>query len=306
MTQDISNITIAKPSKNISELISKNLEPFHNKNLKEKTILTGFRDFDEMCNGFKLGELIIIGGRPAMGKTQLLINFAINISKTVPVLFFTLELSDYQLTNLIISTASGISIKKILDQEFSYNQKNKIVQVENQLEANELFVNDKCTSSFSTFNSYCEKEIQENGIKVVIVDYLQLLTNNSNPIEKELEMSSISQKLKKIAEQYHICVIATSQLSRKLESRKGAKQPILTDLPEFGSILPYADKVIFLYRPEYYGFEKDGEGYNAKGVAEIILAKNKMGNTGKIKLLIDEDFTSYRDFENDFNTEALA
>lgn len=275
MKQQTYNIAIGKPSKNISELISNNLEPFHNKNLKEETILTRFRDFDEMCDGLRLGEFIIIGGRPAMGKTQLLINFAINISKTVPVLFFTLELSDYQLTNRIISTASGVSIKKISEQAFSYNQKNKIAQVETQLKDHQLFVNDMCTSSISTFNSYCEKEIQENGIKVVIVDYLQLLSTKSNPIELEIEMSVISETLKAIAVQYHVCVIAISQLSRKLESRKGAKQPILTDLPEFGSILPYADKVILLYRPEYYGFEKDGEGNDAKGVAEIILAKTK-------------------------------
>lgn len=289
--------SIANKSKSISELVTKNLARLHDDNLKDNSILTGFTEFDRMFNGFRLGEFVVVGGRPAMGKTQLLINLAINISKTEPTLFFTLDSSAYFLTNRFISSASGISSNKILHQEFSEEEKNRLAQVEKQFEQHKLFLNDKCNISFADFKLHCEKQIQENGIKVIVIDYLQLMSSKNNPAERELEVSFISEQLKGIAEEFNICVIASSQVSRTLETRRGTKHPMLSDLHEYGTIEQNADKVIFIYRPEYYMIEKDEDGNDTTGIIEITLAKNRNGNLGSIKLIRDSHFTTYLEFE---------
>jgi replicative DNA helicase len=126
----IINKTIGSPSKNILELIPKSLEPFHDKNLREEKILTGYGALDRTIGGLKQGELVIIGGRPAMGKTQLAINFAKNISETLPVLFFTLEMSEYQITKRFISSAAGVSIINDFQQDFTNEEMHNISQVE--------------------------------------------------------------------------------------------------------------------------------------------------------------------------------
>ncbi|MCC6635179.1 MAG: DnaB-like helicase C-terminal domain-containing protein [Chitinophagaceae bacterium] len=295
---------IAKDSKSIADLVSESINQLKSNSQNYNTIKSGFADFDKTFGGFGLGEFIVIGGRPAMGKTQLLVNLSLNISQSIPVLYFTFDMSEFLLTSRFISSVSGIPASKILQHGLTDEEKNKLSFVESQLSKHQLFVNDSCNNSLTTFKAHCQKQVEENGVKVIFIDYLQMMSSNKYRNSRELEISYISRELKNIAKDFNVCVIATSQLSRAVESRRGDKRPVLSDLRESGAIEQDADKVIFIYRPEYYGLECDYDGYSTAGLAEIILAKNRNGSLGSIKLLRDNYFTNFRSFDtykNDFS-----
>jgi len=288
---------VAKDSKSIANLVSENLKQLQNETHQGNAIKTGFKEFDRMFGGFGLGELVVIGARPSMGKTQLLVNLSLNISVATPVLYFTFDLSEFLLTSRFISSLSGIAVNKILQHELTDEQKEKIISIGNKFDRHKVFVNDSCNNSFTALKAHCQKQIKENGVKVIIVDYLQMMSSNKYRNSRELEISFISRELKNIAKDFNVCVVASSQLSRAVESRGGSKYPQLSDLRESGAIEQDADKVIFIYRPEYYGLECDEEGNSTAGLTEIILAKNRNGSLGIVKLLRDANFTNYRDFD---------
>ncbi|MCO5233719.1 MAG: DnaB-like helicase C-terminal domain-containing protein [Chitinophagales bacterium] len=296
--------SVARESKSISDLVSENVNQLKSNSQNNNTIKSGFADFDKMFGGFGLGEFVVIGGRPAMGKTQLLVNLSLNISQTVPVLYFTFDLSELLLTSRFISSLSGIAVNKILQHELTEEQKKILSAKSKEIGKYKIFVNDSCNYSFSAMKAICQKHIQEDGVKVIIVDYIQMMSSNKYRNNRELEISYISRELKNIAKDFNVCVIATSQLSRAVESRGGSRHPQLSDLRDSGAIEQDADKVIFIYRPEYYGFESDEDGNNTEGLTEIILAKNRNGSLGSIKLLRDNNFTNFRSFDtykNDFS-----
>jgi replicative DNA helicase len=295
---------IERESKNIADLVSENLTQLKEETHQGNAIKTGFTEFDKLFGGFGLGELIVIGGRPSMGKTQLLVNLSLNISVATPVLYFTFDLSEFLLTCRFISSFTGIPVNKILQQELTDEQKAKLASIGNGLNKHKIFVNDSCNNSFTALKAHCQKQIEEHGVKVIVVDYLQMMSSNKYRNSRELEISHISRELKNIAKDFNVCVIAASQLSRAVETRGGSKHPQLSDLRESGAIEQDADKVIFIYRPEYYGIDCDEEGNSTAGLTELILAKNRNGSLGKVKLLRDANFTNYRDFDeykNDFS-----
>lgn len=295
---------IARESKNIADLVSENLTQLKEETHQGNAIKTGFTEFDKLFGGFGLGELIVIGGRPSMGKTQLLVNLSLNISVATPVLYFTFDLSEFLLTCRFISSFTGIAVNKILQQELTDEQKAKLASIGNGFNKHKIFVNDSCNNSFTALKAHCQKQIEEHGVKVIVVDYLQMMSSNKYRNSRELEISHISRELKNIAKDFNVCVIAASQLSRAVETRGGSKHPQLSDLRESGAIEQDADKVIFIYRPEYYGIDCDEEGNSTAGLTELILAKNRNGSLGKVKLLRDANFTNYRDFDeykNDFS-----
>jgi replicative DNA helicase len=232
-----------------------------------------------------------------MGKTQLLVNISLNISVSTPVLYFTFDLSEFLLTSRFISSLSGIAVNKILQHELTDEQKENLASIETKFANHKILVNDSCNNSISALKAHCQKQIQENGVKVIVVDYLQMMSSNKYRNSRELEISFITRELKNIAKDFNVCVIASSQLSRAVESRGGLKHPQLSDLRESGAIEQDADKVIFIYRPEYYGLECDEDGNSTAGVTELILAKNRNGSLGTVKLLRDANFTNYRDFD---------
>ena len=291
-----------RESKSISNLVAENLNLLRNGRSSENVIKSGFQDFDKLFGGFSLGEFVVIGGRPAMGKTQLLVNLALNISTTRPILYFTFDLSQFLLTNRFISSLSTISAHKILQQNLTQEEKNILMAVESKFNQYQLYINDSCNNSISNFASHCKKQIEENGVKVIFVDYLQMMSSNKYRNNRELEISHISRELKSIAKDYNVCIIAASQLSRAVEMRGGIKHPHLSDLRESGAIEQDADKVLFIYRPEYYGLTLDEDGNNTEGLTELILAKNRNGSLGTTKLQRSSNFTNYRDFEG-YNNE---
>lgn len=287
----------ARESKNIADLVSENIHLLQAESHQGNAIKTGFTEFDSMFGGFRLGEFVVIGGRPSMGKTQLLVNLSLNISETTPVLYFTFDLSEFLLTSRFISSLSGIAVHKILQHELTYEQKTNLTSIAKEFSKHKILVNDSCNSSFATIKSICQKQIQESGVKVIMVDYLQMMSSNKYLNNRELEISYISRELKNIAKDLNVCVIASSQLSRAVESRIVSKRPKLSDLRESGAIEQDADKVIFIYRPEYYGLECDEDGNSTAGLTELILAKNRNGSLGTVRLLHDANFTNYRNFD---------
>lgn len=292
----------AKESKKISDLVSENLILLRSGHKGENLIQTGFTDFDKNFGGFLEGELVVIGARPAMGKSLLLINLALNISATVPLVYFTFDLSEFSLTNRIISAISKIQYSKVVNNDLSTDENDRLSLTEKELRTHNLFINDSCYNSMPNFKSLCKIHMQENGVKVIIVDCLQLMSSYKFRSNREAEVSYISRELKSFAKEHNVCIIASSQLSRATEYREG-KRPQLTDLRESGAIEQYADKVIFINRPEYYGIITDQDGNNIAGLAELILAKNRNGYVGEVKVRRNANFTSFEDFDgyiNDF------
>lgn len=288
--------TQVRESKDITQLVNESIKQVQDKMLPVNVVKTGFTELDRHFGGFLLGEFIVIGGRPAMGKTQFLVNICLNISTSNPLLYFTYDLSEFLLTNRFISSMTGIPIGRLLQHELTEDESQKLASVTNKFGKHKILINDSCNSSVSELKAVCKKHIEENGVKVIVVDYLQMMSSNKYRNTRELEISYISRELKNIAKEYNVCVIANSQLSRSVETRGGDKCPQLSDLRESGAIEQDADKVLFLYRPEYYGIEFSGEGESTAGIAEIIIAKNRNGSLGKVKLMRDSEFTSFRDF----------
>lgn len=285
-------------SKDMSVLIQESLELLKNGVQEKNLIKTGFTDFDNTFGGFSYGEFIVIGARPAMGTTQLLVNLAIKISAKNPLLFFTFDLSDIALSSRFIANVTDISSHRILENKLYNSEKDKLALLTGMFDVHKVFVNDSVSNSVTALKMHCQKRIEEDNVKVIVVDCIQMMSSNRYRNNRELEIGYISRELKGIARDFNVCVIASSQLSRAVETRSYPNRPILTDLRESGAIEQNADKVIFLYRPDYYGAKTDGEGNNAAGIAELIIAKNRNGLLGAVKIKRNADFTNFHDFED--------
>ncbi|GHV64999.1 hypothetical protein FACS1894199_04580 [Bacteroidia bacterium] len=253
-------------------------------------IPTDFYDLDKLlCGGFSEGEFVVIGGRPMAGKTLLLTLLSLNISKTLPVLFLSYELAEHLLFSRIISTLSTLPIEKILqrstlDSAESLLMKDALQQLENR----SLYITDK-RLNFDMLIADCVKQIEEHGIKMIMLDYIQLLCYSSNrKYNRDAEIDEICRKLRELAKKCNVCIVAASQLNRGVECRSGdAKRPMLCDLRDSGGIEEHADKVILLNRPENYGILTDATGVSTKDKVELILAKNASGSIGEAVLLFD-------------------
>ncbi len=281
----------------IETLALESINQIINGSFSEPTFSTGFTALDKELGGFSLGEYIVLGGRPSMGKTQLLINLALHISTQNPVLYCTFDLSAHILTNRIISSYSNIPIDKILQHNLSEQEQSTLQSAQQGLKQHSIFINEKYNNSLTSFRVYCEDQISKHGIKVIIVDYIQMLSTNRYRNNREQEISQISRSLKNLAKDLNVCLIASSQLSRAVETRGSNKIPQLSDLRDSGALEQDADKVLLIYRPEYYGLMYDEKGNNTAGTAAIFVAKNRTGRLGEVMLTRDAHFTNFRDFE---------
>ncbi len=293
---EYANTKIEEP-KDFSDLYNSNLERLKSPKDPDYVILSGYKDFDRFFGGFIPGELVIVGARPAMGKTQLLINLALNVSNNHPTLFCSFELSDFMLSNRFISTLCGISIGKLLQHDIAEHELSLIELKKKELEDKKLFISDTFGGSITGFSRYCKEQTEQKGLKIIFVDYLQMMGANKSRFgrEREIEISRLCRELKKIAKENNVCVIASSQLSRSVETRSGDKRPVLSDLRDSGAIEQDADKVIFVHRPDYYGFTEDFDGNSLKGLVEMILSKNRNGKLGSVWLKRNAEQTSFID-----------
>ena len=279
-----------------SELIGKYFNDFYQNTGNQNTspvIKTGLTAYDRALGGLFPGEFVVIGGRPAMGKSHFLVNIALNIAAEHEVLFYSLDLSAYMLTTKFISTLIGFHVNDFLYQKLDENQQKMVELSKIEIDLLKLRIVDRPIQSMNTFKALCKQHVEEYGLKVIIVDYLQLLSTNRYRNQRELEISYISRELKNIARELDVCVIASSQLSRSVETRGGDKRPILSDLRESGAIEQDADKVFFIYRPEYYDLNVNEMGERTRRKVELILAKNRSGGTDNIHLKVDPSYTTF-------------
>jgi replicative DNA helicase len=251
---------------------------------------SGFTALDTMTNGFQDGDLIILAARPSMGKTALALNIAHNVAvnEGLPTLFFSLEMSNEQLMNRFISSAADLDAQRVrtgdLDDEGMY----RFTQANRRLAQSPLLLDDTASITVSAMKAKAKKHMLQSRqpIGMILVDYIGLIQGKGD--NRVNEVSKISRELKHMARELKCPVIALSQLSRAVESREN-KRPLMSDLRESGSIEQDADVIMFIYRDEYYNKESD-----AKGKAEIDVAKQRNGPVGKVSLLFQSNITKFK------------
>ena len=259
-------------------------------------LASGFHDLDSLTQGFQKSDLIIIAGRPSMGKTALSLNIALNIIKNLklPVLFFSLEMSKEQIMYRLLSIETNISQSKLRSgklYETDWTKLNKIIKIMSKLP---LFIDDTADLSIQEMRSKIKTMIFEKSeVGLIIIDYLQLIQNLKFKTENRVqELSDITRRLKTIAREFNLPIIALSQLSRNVENRVN-KKPMLADLRESGSIEQDADLVLMLYRNNYYNLNEETIDDSGYSLTELILAKQRNGPIGSIKLKFDEKRTKF-------------
>lgn len=271
-------------------------------------VATGYYELDEITAGLQPSNLIIIAGRPSQGKTALALSMSQNIAKKkIPVGFFSLEMSTNELVTRTISALSKIDGHRFrVPHRFSDNEVSEIVDAIHTSYPYPLYIDDSASCSILELRAKARRMFSEHKIKIMFVDYLQLLMGNKNASSREQEVSSVSRGLKAIAKDLDIPVVALSQLNRLVESRS-TKRPMLSDLRESGAIEQDADVVIFTHRPEMYNekFLYDGKT-PSEGLAELIIAKQRNGAAGEwLPLQFAKQFTRYENpaIHNEQRTE---
>ena len=266
---------------------------------------SGFNDLDALIQGFQKSDLIIIAGRPSMGKTALSLNLAINLiqNSKLPILFFSLEMSKEQIIYRLLAMETNINQIRLRNGKLSQNDWIKVNKMINILSKLPLFIDDTSDLSIQNIRSKIKTLMfEQNQIGLVIVDYLQLMQNSRLKIENRVqELSQITRSLKIIAREFNIPVIALSQLSRNVENRV-EKRPVLSDLRESGSIEQDADLVLMLYRKNYYNLMDSNHDKKDENHIELIIAKQRNGPTGTIKLEFDEKSNKFNNIKNENTT----
>lgn len=261
----------------------------------ERAIQSGFTELDKITFGWKKGELIVIGGRPAMGKTALAISLVRNIAilNRTPIAYFSLEMSTVQFMNRFLSNVSNVEI----NHAESYTKKEQALldNAEKIIEDAPIFLDDTPALSVQELRTKASHLIREHQVKLIVIDYLQLM-NASGMIygNREEEVSLITRSLKALAMELNIPIIALSQLNRR-ENCEGidGKRPQLSDLRESRTIEQDADMICFIHRPEYYMIFQDEKGNDLHGMAEIIVAKNRNGKMGDTLLKFSSQFARF-------------
>ena len=262
---------------------------------------SGFTALDRVTSGWQPSDLVIIAARPSMGKTAFVLSMARNMAVThkQAIAVFSLEMSSVQLVNRLISSETELGSEKIRNgklQDFEWQQLHR--KIKSLVEA-PIYIDDTPALSIFELRAKCRRLKAKYDIKLLIIDYLQLMTAGSDMRgNREQEVSLISRQLKIIAKELNIPVLALSQLNRGVEQRTGdAKKPMLSDLRESGSIEQDADMVLFIHRPERYGITQDSEGNDLRGIADIIIAKHRNGAVGEIQLRFRNELAQFCDLE---------
>lgn len=260
-------------------------------------IPSGFTELDRITNGWQASDLIIVAARPAMGKTAFVLSLARNIAviSKKPVAFFSLEMSSVQLVTRLISSEAKVHSGALRSGNISHEQFLKIETSLGNLRNAEMFIDDTAGISLIELRAKCRRLMHEHKIGIIIIDYLQLMTTGGRSDNRQEEVAAISRALKGLAKELNVPVIALSQLSRAVESRGKNKRPMLSDLRESGSIEQDADIVMFIHREEYYGNFQDADGNSTIGIAEVIIAKHRNGETATVKLKFTPEYAMFSD-----------
>ena len=252
-------------------------------------IATGFTDLDYKTAGLQPSDLVLIAARPSMGKTAFVLNVAQHIcfKSGLCAAIFSLEMSKEQLINRMLSLESHVDSQKIRTGNLNDGDWESLIEGADIIAKSKLIIDDTPGISIGELRSKCRKYSQEYGLSIVIIDYLQLMSGNGRSDSRQQEISEISRSLKALARELNVPVVALSQLSRAVEKREDHR-PMLSDLRESGAIEQDADVVMFLYRDDYYNKESEN-----KGVAEVIIAKQRNGPIGTVELVWLPDYTKF-------------
>ena len=305
---EITNGTIKKGFDTANVLVKQAIETI--KSLKDKEgisgIPSGFTDIDKETGGWQNSDLIIIAARPAMGKTAFMLSMARNIAvqHKIPLALFSLEMASVQLITRMIASETGISSDKLRKGQMSDEEWQRLFTNVADLENAPLYIDETPSLSVFDFRAKCRRLVMQHGVKIILVDYLQLMTANSGKGgagNREQEIATISRSLKAIAKELNVPVIALSQLSRSVETRPG-KRPQLSDLRESGAIEQDADIVSFIFRPEYYKIttwdnDEDGGESSTENQAELIIAKHRNGATADVRMTFQKNIAKFTDLD---------
>ncbi|BDD09580.1 replicative DNA helicase [Fulvitalea axinellae] len=264
---------------------------------------SGLAALDKVTAGWQPSDLVIIAARPAMGKTAFVLSVLRNaaVDFNIPVSIFSLEMSNVQLVNRLISAEAELESEKLKKGNLADYEWEQLVHKTSKLTEAPIFIDDTPALSILELRAKCRRLKAQHDIQLIIIDYLQLMTGDAGKLSggqgnREQEIASISRALKGLAKELNVPVIALSQLSRAVETRGGDKRPQLSDLRESGSIEQDADMVMFLYRPEYYGITEDDFGPTS-GMGEVIIAKHRNGSLENVKLRFVGKYTRFEDLE---------
>lgn len=272
----------------------KMIEHLYDKKESITGVASGYKDLDEMTSGFQPGDLIIVGGRPGMGKTAFALNIGqhVAINNKEPVAVFSLEMSKEQLAMRMLCSESEVDSSRVRKGFIGRQDWPRLTNAAGRLAEAPIYIDDSSAVSVLEVRAKARRLKMEHGLSMVIVDYLQLMRGRGNAERREQEISEISRGLKALAKELKVPVIALSQLNRGVESRTD-KRPSVADLRESGAIEQDADVIIFLYRDEVYN-----KATPYKGRAEIIVAKQRNGPTGTVNLTFLSHCTKYADYSD--------
>lgn len=293
--QKVFSITQERPQQGLVPLSDTLIHTFqnietHHQGQALPGLLSGFYDLDAKTGGFQRSDLIIVAGRPSMGKTAICLNIARNIATTykLPVAIFSLEMSKEQLVQRLLASEAGIESTYLRSGRISQNQWEPLSQALGTLSELPIFIDDTANITVMEMRSQARRLQGEHGgqMGLILIDYLQLMEGSGD--NRVQELSKITRSLKGLARELNVPIIALSQLSRGVEARNN-KRPMMSDLRESGSIEQDADLVMMIYRDEYYNNDTPD-----RGIAEVIITKHRNGPTGTERLLFEPQFTRFR------------
>jgi replicative DNA helicase len=256
---------------------------------------TGFIDLDKYTAGLHPGDLVIIAGRPSMGKTSFALNIAqhVGLDMKRPAAIFSLEMSKELLVQRLLCSEAQVDAQKVRRGFTSAKDIERLTSAAGLLSEAPLFIDDTPAITTLDIRARARRLKVERDISLIIVDYLQLARTSERIENRQQEISSISRSMKALAKELGVPVVALSQLSRAVEARGGDKRPVLSDLRESGAIEQDADLVLFLYRPEFY----DPGDPEKEGKAELIIGKQRNGPTGTVNLMFEKQYTRFRSLD---------
>jgi replicative DNA helicase len=262
---------------------------------------TGFVDLDKYTAGFHPGDMVIVAGRPSMGKTSFALNVAqhVALDEKRPVAIFSLEMSKELLVQRLLCSEAQVDAQKVRKGFTSAKDIERLTNAAGLLSEAQVFIDDTPAITTLDIRARARRLKVERDISMIVVDYLQLARTSDRVENRQQEISSISRSMKALAKELSLPVIALSQLSRAVEARGGDKRPMLSDLRESGAIEQDADLVLFLYRPEFY----DPGDPEKEGKAELIIGKQRNGPTGTVDLMFEKQYTRFRSLDTSHVTE---
>jgi len=279
------------PLKDIIKDSFRTIERLYEKKELITGVATGFTKLDEMTSGLQRSDLIIIAGRPSMGKTAFALNIAqfCSVEEGVPVAVFSLEMAKEQLAMRMLSSEARVDSQKIRKGFLGESDWPKLTTAAGRLSEARLYIDDTPSISVLEMKAKSRRLKAEHGLGLIVLDYLQLMKGSDYADTREQEISEISRSLKGLAKELNVPVVALSQLNRKVEDRT-SRRPQMADLRESGAIEQDADVILFLYRDEVYNKSEDNP---EKGFAEVIIGKQRNGPVGTVKLVFQEKFTRF-------------